>query len=167
MKRAVWVVVFGLMAGGAFASPKEPEIKLRDVKLDGVMVNNSSVSLTATFDVKKEDLFGEMYIDFYILLEPREDEQGPQIFHCRTTHRFIKADPGYTSSAILDPAIVKCINPRHSEYAVVVTYQGKEVAVENSEDQRWWEDQSLGKHIENVLTRAASAPMVRDWEAIN
>jgi hypothetical protein len=69
------------------------------------------------------------------------------------------------SGISLDQRIVKCIQPRDSKYAVVVTSGGSEAAVENSEKDRWWEDASLGRPVENVLRRFAEAPVVREWES--
>jgi len=166
----IWLVaiaVLGSMATTLCASPDPAEIKIRDVDFKGLMVVNSDLSLTLTFDVKGEDAFDELVFDFYIQLTPREKEQGEQFFHCRTIHRYLEKESGYTTGVILGRNAVKCINPRASKYAVVVSQQGKEIGVENSEDERWWEDASLGHPIENVLWRSSGLPLVREWESRN
>ena len=166
MSRTLWLaVVLGVFCGSAFAEVKPSEIKLRDVDFEGMMGMDSSLSLIATFDVRDEDLFEECHFDFYLLLEARDKDQGMQFFHCRTTHRFLEEESGYTSGVVLASSIKKCIDPRDAEYAVVVTYRGKEVAVENSKKERWWEKDELGKPIEKVLSRSSSANTVRNWEA--
>jgi hypothetical protein len=141
------------------------EIKLRDVDYDGLMIVNSDLSLKVTFDVKEDDCFDEVVFDFYLLMMPREKERGEQFFHCRTVHRYLERESGYTSGISLSQRIVKCIQPRDSKYAVVVTCGGREAALENSEKDRWWEDASLGPPVENVLRRFAGVPIVREWES--
>lgn len=166
MKKTTMVIVLiGLLAGTGLAEPKASQINLRDVDFDGLMGTDSPVTLMATFDVRQEDLFDEMHIDFYMLLEPDDEEQGLQFFHCRTTHRFLEEKSGYTSGAMLPPNVMKCIDAGDGEYAVVVTYRGEEVGVENSLEERWWENGKSGNPIENVLTRSSAAPMVRTWES--
>ncbi len=165
MKRSVLLAAILGMVSGAFAAEVKPaEIKLRDVDFEGMMGVDSDLTLVATFDVRKEDLFDEMLLDFYILLEPDDEDQGLQFFHSRTTHRFLEEASGYTSGVALPSGIMKCINPSDGEYAVIVTHQGEEVAVENSMKERWWEDQDLGKPIENLLSRSSTAPIIREWE---
>jgi len=166
MSRVLAVIIaLGLFAGAVYAERDDTQIKLRDSDLEGLMGINANISLSVTFDVRKEDLIDDLHFDFYILLEPRDDEVVKQFFHCRTTHRFLEEDSGYTTGVYLDRQVKDCINPRHSQYAVVVSYNGEEVGVENSEKERWWEDSSLGQPIENVLSRSSGAPMVRNWEA--
>ncbi len=168
MKRwFVAIILLGAIATTLYAAPGPAEIKIRDLDFKGLMVVNSDLTLTLTFDVKDEDAFDEMVFDFYIQLTPREKEQGEQFFHCRTVHRYLEKESGYTTGVVLSRDAVKCINPRDSKYAVVVSLQGGEVDVENSEDERWWEDPSLGKPIENVLWRASGLPIVREWESGN
>lgn len=164
MKRALMLaVVMGLMAGTASAAAKPSQIKLRDAELEGMMRINSKLTLTATFDIRSEDLFDELVLDFYMLLEPHDDDRGPQLFHCRTVLRYLEKGSGYTSSVVLSADAVKCIHPKDSEYAVVATYRGQEVAVENSLKTRWWEGGESGAVIENVLTRSGVS-YVREWE---
>ncbi len=166
MKKLVFsTVLLGVMAVAPYATSDPAEIKLRDMDYDGLMVINSDLSLQVTFDVKKEDCIDEVLFDFFLLLTPRDKERGEQFFHCRTVHRFLEEASGYTSGVSLNPGIVKCIQPRDSKYAVVVTYGGREAAVENSEKDRWWEDVSLGHPVENVLGRFADVPIVREWES--
>jgi len=162
----------GLLAGLAavlacstLADEKLSTIRLRDVDFKGTMAINGSLSLTATFDVQKEDLYDELYIDFYILLEPDDNDRGPQFLHCRTIHRFLEEQTGYTSGVVLPAEIMNCIDPDDSEYAVVLTCRGEEVGMDNSMKERWWESEKLGKPIENVLIRATRAPTVRPWES--
>lgn len=165
MKKLVLLaVVLGVTSGVVSAKIKPAEIKLRDVDFKGMMGVESSLTLVATFDVRKESLFDEMVLDFYMLLEPDDEEQGLLFFHCRTVHRFLEEGPGYTSGVALPASIMKCIDPSDGEYAVVVTCEGKEVAVENSLKKRWWENDELGAPIENVLIRSGSAPIIREWE---
>ena len=166
MKKLVFTtMLLGAMAASLCAAADSAEIKLRDVDYDGLMVVNSDLSLKVNFDVKENDCFDEVVFDFYLLLTPREKERGAQFFHCRTVHRYLEKATGYMSGISLEQGIVKCIEPRDSKYAAVVTCGGSEVAVENSEKDRWWEDASLGQPIENVLRRVARAPMVREWES--
>lgn len=152
------------MAASLYAASESAEIKIRDVDVDGLMVVNSDLSLTVTFDVKDSDAFDEVTFDFYLLLSPREKEQGHQFFHCRTVHRYLEKESGYTTGVRLGRSMLKCINPRDSKYAVVVTHQGKEADVENSEKERWWEESSLGQPLENILRRSSGLPIVRVWE---
>lgn len=163
-KAALFALIVGAWGASAGAVPASAEIKVRDVDLDGMMGVNQQLSLTATFDVRKEDLFEAVAFDFYVLLEAGDDDQGLQFLHCRTVHRFLEKQSGYTSSVRLSAQIMKCINPSECEYAVIVTQAGREVAVENSMKERWWENEKLGSPIENLLTRSSTAPMVRPWE---
>lgn len=164
-RRVLFVIMLGIMAGGAFAEVKPAVIKLRDVDFKGTMGIDANLTLTATFDVQKEDLFDEMYLDFYILLEPDDDDQGLQFFHCRTIHRFLKEHTGYISGVVLPATIMECIDPGDAEYAVVITHGGQEAGLKNSKKERWWEDKELGKPIENVLVRSTRLPTVRPWES--
>jgi hypothetical protein len=163
-----WIFATGLlfaMATHLYAVSDPVEIKLRDVDYDGLMVVNSDLSLKVTFDVKEADLFDEVVFDFYLLLTPREQERGEQFFHCRTVHRYLEKESGYISGISLNQGIVKCIQPRDSKYAVVVTCGGSEAGLENSEKDRWWEDAALGAPVENMLRRFAGVPIVREWES--
>lgn len=162
-----WMCTITLLvtvAASLYAASEPAEIKIRDVDVDGLMVVNSDLSLTVTFDIKEADAFDEVTFDFYLLLSPREKEQGDQFFHCRTVHRYLEKESGYTTGVRLGRNALKCINPRDSRYAVVVTHQGKEVELENSEKKRWWEESALGQPIENVLRRSSGLPIVREWE---
>jgi len=161
------ITLMGAMAVTVCAAPDPAEIKIRDVDFEGLMVVNSDLFLTLTFDVKGEDAFEELVFDFYIQLTPRDKAQGEQFFHCRTVHRFLETESGYKTGVGLSRNVVKCINPRDSKYAVLVSRQGEEIGVENSENLRWWEDASLGQPIENVLWRASGLPIVRQWETAN
>lgn len=166
MKKWMFAAVLSVaMAANLYAASDPVEIKVRDVDYDGLMVVNSDLSLEVTFDVKEDDCFDEVVFDFYLLLTPRRKERGDQYFHCRTVHRYLEKKSGYTSGISLNQGIVKCIQPRDSKYAVVVTCGGSEAAVENSEKDRWWEDASLGQPVENVLRRFARVPIVREWES--
>ena len=169
MKRtAVWIaLMLGMAASQAPADTQPAEIKLRKTEFKGMMNVQSALSLTVTFDVKKENLYDDLKFDFYILLEPHDKELGPLFFHCRTVHRFLREDTGYESEVSLGSDIMQCIKPRDAKYAVVATYRGEEVGLENSEKERWWEQQDLGKPIENVLSRSSGAPVVREWESTN
>lgn len=158
-------VVWGCVALSAEAGSADGEIKLRDSDLDGLLVNNGEAALSVEFDVKREDILDEVTFEFYMLLYPRDKEAGPQFFHCRTVHRYLEEKTGYKSGAVLSAAILNVIEPRDSKYAIVATYKGKEVGVENSEDDRWWEDASLGAPVENLLRRFAEVPIVREWES--
>jgi len=166
MKKVVFTaVLIGTMTVAMHTVSDPMEIKLRDVDYDGLMVVNSDLRLEVTFDVRKDDCYDELVFDFYLLMTPREKERGEQFFHCRTVHRFLEKESGYTSGISLNQRIVDCIQPRDSKYAVVVTCGGSEAAVENSEKDRWWENASLGQPIENVLNRFARVPIVREWES--
>ncbi len=164
-KSGLLAIILGALACGAFAEVEPATIKLRDVDFKGAMRIDANLTLTATFDVQKEDLLDELYLDFYVLLEPSDDDRGLQFFHCRTVHRFLEEQTGYKSGAVMPASIIKAIDPSDSEYAVVVTYRGKEVDEEHSHKERWWENEDLGKPIENVLLRSTSAPTVRPWES--
>lgn len=166
MKRSVLLAAgIGIMTCAAGAEVKPAVIKLRDVDFKGTMGINANLSLTVTFDIQKENLFDELYIDFYLLIEPNKDERGLQFFHCRTIHRFLEEGTGYVSGVVLPAAIMECIDPSESEYAVVLTYRDAEVGMENSLKERWWENRDLGKPIENILTRSTRLPTVRTWES--
>ena len=165
MKTMIVTVLIGALAMPLHVISGPAEIKVRDIDYDGLMVVNSDLSLRASFDVKEDDCFDEAVFDFYLLLMPREKERGGQFFHCRTVHRYLEKASGYMSGISLDRRIVECIQPRDSKYALVVTCGGIEMAVENSEKDRWWEDASLGEPVENVLRRFAEAPVVRAWES--
>ena len=158
-------VVLGSTVLSVCAELPAAEIKLRDSDLDGLLVNNGQAVLWVEFDVKREDVFDEVTFEYYLLLYPRKKDAGPQFFHCRTVHRFLEEKTGYKSGVVLAPAMLELIDPRDSKYAVVVTYKDKEIGVENSEDDRWWEEATLGAPIENVLTRFADVPTVREWES--
>jgi hypothetical protein len=163
-----WVfatVLLGAMAATLYAASDPAEIKIRDVDYEGLMVIDGNLSLEVTFDVKENDCLDEVLFDFYLLLTPRKKERGDQFFHCRTIHRYLEKESGYTTGISLNQGIVKCIQPRDSKYAVVVTCGGSEAGVENSEKDRWWEDASLGQPVENVLRRFARVPIVREWES--
>ncbi|QBG48713.1 hypothetical protein EGM51_15365 [Verrucomicrobia bacterium S94] len=160
---AVMFVCFGLTA---FAEKDLPEIKVRDLELEGLMVKNGPLSLIATFDVRKEAIVDDLVFDFYLWLEPRNDDYPAQYFHCRTVHRFLEEQSNYISAVELNAMALKIISPRRSKYALVVSYKGEEVAVENSENEkRWWEEPSMGTPIENMLSRSSTAPIVRIWES--
>jgi hypothetical protein len=166
MKKMMFAAaVIGAMAAPFHVISGPAEIKIRDMDYAGRMTVNSDLSLRASFDVKEDDSFDETVFDFYLLLVPRDKEQGDQFFHCRTVHRYLQKASGYTSGISLDKRIVECIQPRDSKYALVVTCGGIEAAVENSEKDRWWEDAALGEPVENVLGRFADAPVVREWES--
>lgn len=166
MRKLVYAAVLtGAMTAALYAASEPAEIKVRDMDYDGLMVVNSDLTLKVTFDVKKENCFDEVVFDFYLMLTPREKDRGDQFFHCRTVHRYLEKASGYKSGVSLNQQIVKCVEPRDSKYAVVVTFGGSEVAIENSEKDRWWEDAALGQPVENVLKRFAGAPIVREWES--
>ena len=166
MKQWVFTtVLMGVMATSLYAASDPVEIKIRDVDFDGLMIVNSDLSLKVTFDVKEDECFDEVAFDFYLLVMPREKERGEQFFHCRTVHRYLEKESGYISGISLNQGIVKCIQPRDSKYAVVVTCGGSEAALENSEKDRWWEDPALGLPVENMLSRFAGVPIVREWES--
>lgn len=153
--------VTSLCAEGAIA-----EIRLRKVDLDGFLVSTGRLTLTATFDVKKERVFDEVFFDYYLLLKPQDNDLSPQFLHCRTVHRYLDEQSGYTSGVSLEKSVLDGIEPRsNAKYALVVTYQGEEVGVENSEKERWWEDSKLGSPVENILGRFADVPIVREWES--
>ena len=126
---------------------------------------DANLTLTATFDVQKEDLYDELYLDFYILLEPNDNDQALQFFHCRTIHRFLEEHTGYESGVTLPASIMECIDSSDAEYAVVVTYRGVEVGEEHSHKERWWERPGLGEPIENILLRTTRLPYARPWES--
>lgn len=166
MKKTLMVLMFaGSISLISFGEAKPAAIKLRDVDLKGTMSIADNLSLTATFDVQKEDLFDELVLDFYILMEPDDEDRGLQFFHCRTIHRFLSEETGYTSGVVLPSRIMECIDPDKCEYAVVLTYKGEEVGLENSLKERWWENKELGRPIENVLIRSTQIPTVRPWES--
>jgi len=164
-KMILLAVALGCAAVSAQAETKVAEIRLRDSDLDGLLVNNGEVVLTVEFDVKREDLLDEVVFEYYLLLYPRDKGEKPQFFHCRTVHRYLEEKTGYTSGVKLDPVVLEVIEPRDSKYAVVVTYKGEEVGVENSEKERWWEESALGAPVENILTRLGNLPIVREWES--
>ena len=159
-------IIMGSAAMSLRAEPKESEIRLRDLDLDGLSVNRDRLILTATFDVKGARIFDEVVFDYYLLLRPRGKDMKLQFLHCRTVHRYLDAKSGYKSGVILSAAAVESIDPRDEQYAVVVTYKGKEVGVENSEKDRWWENPALGDPVENMLSRFAEVPIVREWESV-
>ena len=159
------VLLLGILSGNTSAQLEPTEIRLRDLDFDGLGKTGSGLSLMATFDVRKENLYDAMTLDFYILLEPRDEDVAPQFFHSRITHRYLEEKTGYISGVNLEPAMVKCIDPRDAKYAVVVTYKGEEVDMDQSEEKRWWEGAALGKPIENILTRSPGGPVVRSWES--
>ena len=161
----ILAILLVTMSCSVFAELRPSTIKLRDVDLKGTMGIDANLSLIATFDVQKEDLFDELDLDFYILLEPGDNDRSLQFFHCRTTHRFLEKQSGYTSGVVLPARIMECIDPGDCEYAVVLTYRGKEVDAEHSLKERWWKNPELGKPIENVLVRSTGAPIVRPWES--
>jgi len=167
MKTPKWIVVMSavMLAIGVQSEEKPATIKLRDVDFKGTMGIDANLTLTATFDIQKEDLFDELYLDFYILLEPGDNDRELQFFHCRTIHRFIEKGSGYASTAILPASIMGCIDPSDAEYAAVLTYGGVAIGEEHSGKERWWEKKELGKPIENVLVRSTRLPYVRPWES--
>lgn len=148
-----------------YAETQPAEIRLRDLDISALSVNRSNLKLTATFDVKRAPIFDELIFDFYLLLRPQNKDVKLQFLHGRTVHRYIEAKSGYKSGVTLNSAALECIVPREVQYAVVITYQGKEVGVENSEKERWWEDPNLGAPVENILQRFAEVPIVRRWES--
>lgn len=158
-------IVMGSAATPLYAEIKEAKIKLRDLDISGLSVNREQLTLTATFDVKGSRIFDEVVFDFYLLLTPRDADMEPQFIHCRTTHRYLDQKSGHKSGVILDAAAIEGIDPREEKYAAVVTYKGKEVGVENSENDRWWEASALGAPVENMLLRFAEVPIVREWES--
>lgn len=159
-------ILMGSMAMSLHAEPQQPEIKLRNLRLDGLSENKNQLSLVASFDVKRAQLMDEVVFDFYLLLYPKGKEMKSQFLHCRTVHRYLEEKTGYKSSVVLESKAAKAINSRNEIFAVVVSYKGKEVGVENSEDVRWWENASLGSPVENLLKRVAQIPIVREWESI-
>lgn len=149
-----------------YAEAPAPEIKLRELELEGLMVQNGNLTLTLTFDVRKDDIFDELTFDFYLLMNPQDKDFEPQFTHCRTVHRYLEKQTSAKSGVKLGPAVLDAINPRNNcKYAVVATFRGEEIGVENSEDDRWWEDSALGDPVENVLERSANVPIVRVWES--
>lgn len=166
-KRIIVLVVCSLLTS-LFAGQKEAEIEVRKLKLDGLVVRNTdgTLTVTATFDVRKVEIFDDVVFDFYLLLEPYEKDFGPQFFHCRTVHRYLEQKTSQISGIRLSEAALEGIRPRNSaKYAVVVTYQGAVAALENSEKDNWWEDPALGSPVENMLTRFSTVPVVRTWES--
>lgn len=166
MKKILTAVL--VMGGTALllqAEPQVPEMKLRDLTLDRLGEERNQISLVARFDVKRERLMDEVVFDFYLMLFPKGKGQDPQFFHCRTVHRYLEEKTGHKTGVVLPPLAVKAINSRDEIYAVVVTYKGQEVGVENSEDTRWWEAPALGAPVENMLKRTSNLPMVREWES--
>ena len=158
-------IIIGSMVTALHAEEGPAEIKLRRVNLDGLVISSGRLSLTATFDVKRADVFDEVFFDYYLLLEPQDNDLPTQFLHCRTVHRYLEEKSGFTSGVALDGAAIAGISPRsNAKYAVVVTYRGKEADVESSEKDRWWEDSSLGAPVENILFRFADVPIVREWE---
>jgi hypothetical protein len=104
--------------------------------------------------------------DYYLLLDPQDSDLPPQFLHCRTVHRYLDKKSSLTSGVSLEKSAIEGINPRsNAKYAVVVTYKGEEVGVENSENDRWWEDSELGSPVENMLGRFADVPIVKEWES--
>ena len=168
MKRAVSIVLYLLgCCLSLYAEPDTPEIKLRDLDLDGLLINKGGLTLTVTFDAKRERVFDEVIFDFYLLLEPQKDDLGLQFLHCRTVHRYLDEKTGLKSAVLLQQNVLDGINPRTKcKYAVVATYRGKEVGVENSEQDRWWEDPALGAPVEDLFVRMADIPIVREWESV-
>ncbi len=157
------ILLMALIMGSATVSLRaESEIRLRDLDLDGQSVNKNGLILTATFDVKGARILDEVVLDYYLLLRPQGKGMKLQFLHCRTVHRYMDMKAGYKTGVILNAVAVEGINPRDEQYAVVVTYQGKEVGVENSEKDRWWENAELGDPIENILTRFSEVPIVRE-----
>ena len=163
------ILATGLIMGSTVvllqAAPQVAEIKLKDLTLDRLGAEKNQISLVARFDVKRERLMDEVVFDFYLMLFPNGKGMEPQFLHCRTVHRYLEEKTGHKSGVVLPPLAVKAINSRDEIYAVVVTYKGKEVGVENSEDTRWWEASALGAPVENMLTRSSSLPIVREWES--
>ncbi len=164
-KILVAVLIMGGTAMLLQAEPQVAEIKLRDLTLDRLGEERNQISLVARFDVKRERLMDEVVFDFYLMLFPKGKDQEPQFLHCRTVHRYLEEKTGLKTGVVLPPLAVKAINSRDEVYAVVVTYKGKEVGVENSEDTRWWEGPSLGAPVENMLKRTSNLPIVRKWES--
>ena len=160
------VIILGLSLTSLFAETPSAEIKLRELDLDGLMVQNGTLSLTLTFDVRKDDLFDEVIFDFYLLMNPQDKDFDQQFTHCRTVHRYMEKQTSAKSGVRLGAAAMDAINPRNNcKYAVVATFRGEEIGVENSEDDRWWEDSALGMPVENVLSRFSNVPIVRFWES--
>ena len=159
-------IIIGSAGTSLYAEQGIAEIRLRDLELDGFTISTGQLTLTATFDVKRERVLDEVVFDYYLLLNPEDEDLPPQFLHCRTVHRYLEKKSSLTSGVSLGGAGLEGINPRsNAKYAVVVTYQGEEVGVENSEDDRWWEDSSLGSPVENILNRFADVPIVREWES--
>ena len=150
-------IVMGGAAMTVCAEAQEAEIRLRDLDLSGLSVDTDQLTLTATFDVKGARIFDEVLFDFYLLLTPQGGDVKPQFLHCSTVHRYMDQKSGYKSGVTLNAAAIECIDPRKEKYAVVVTYKGKEVGVENSEKDRWWEDSALDPPVENMLQRFAES----------
>lgn len=169
MRRIIFtaVIIGCISLTPLFAEAPAPEIKLRDLELDGLMVQNGTLTLTLTFDVRKVDIFDEVTFDFYLLMNPQDKAFDPQFTHCRTVHRYLEKQTSAISGARLGTTAMDAINPRNNcKYAVVATFRGEEIDVENSEDDRWWEDPALGEPVENVLERFSNVPIVQVWESV-
>lgn len=168
MKRGILetAMIVGSAVMVLHAEPQTAEIRLRDLDTNGLSVDRGALTLTATFDVKRARIFDEVVFDYYMLLLPQDQDLKVQFLHCRTVHRYLDKKSGHRSGVSLSAAAVEGINPRDEKYAVVVTYQGKEVGVENSEKERWWENPALGDPVENMLVRFAEVPIVREWESV-
>ena len=168
----ITAIILGSAATPLYAAAREERIRaggagirLRDLDISGLSVNRNNLTLTATFDVKGARIFDEVIFDFYLLLTPQDKIMKPQFLHCRTVHRYLDRKSGYKSGVVLNSAVIEGNDPRDEKYAVVITYEGKEVGVENSESRRWWEDAELGPPVENILVRFADVPIVRVWES--
>jgi hypothetical protein len=164
MKRVVLSLLTVFCMVGVGAAKDEAEIRLRDLDLNGLLIKRGSLNLTAQFDVKDAKLLDEVTFDFYLLVISRDNDVPPLFFHCQSVHRLIDEKSGHTSGVSLGPDLLSAIEPRDAQYAVVVTYKGKEVGVENSEKERWWEEASLGAPIQHMMSRFGSVPVVRTWE---
>lgn len=170
MKKRVYTVavILGVAILFAQAKEKDPEIRLRNLDLKGLINSTDYVNLGLTFDVKGGMIFDEASFDYYLLLIPRDKNAKPQFFHCRTVHRYLEEGSGHESGVYFVEGKKKMadwISSSGNKYGVTVTYKGKEVAMESSDNGRWWEDESLGAPVVNVLQRYASVPIVRDWES--
>ena len=158
-------VILGCAVLSLQAEPKTATIKLRNLDLKGLTIDRGSATLVATFDVKNARIFDEVVFDFYLLLYPKDKDMEPVFLHSRTIHRYLDRTSGLKSGVVLSAAAVDGINPRDEKYAVVITYRGEEMDMENSEKERWWENSELGAPVENVLSRIAEVPIVREWES--
>lgn len=168
MKKIVYhmALIGCILLTSVHAETPASEIKLRELELDGLMVQNGTLTVTLTFDVRKDDMFEELTFDFYLLMNPQDNDFKPQFTHCRIVHRYLEKQTSAKSGIRLDSAAMDAINPRNNcKFAVVASIGGEEIGVENSEDDRWWEDESLGAPVENVLQRFANVSMVRFWES--